>query len=432
LWQPREADLPARPLAAVMRWWAGLPRSDSLPSIKAIDPQALGPAADHLLIVEPIEAGQDFVYRYYGAGVARADGHDMTGQRASALGDHAGLFVMATYRAVLMRRQPLYTEHEPPQNLFVTQYDRLILPLADADGKANRLVVGNVPEAPMRTLVDTVMDGVLVLDRAGRIRMANPAALAMLGTGEAELLGHPVAELLLAEFIAAGPGAGEGLVTQAREAAARRDDGREFPVEVSIGETRRGRDSVFIAVLRDISARKAAEERYRALAFTDPLTGLANRLLFEERMAQAIARARRTRSQLALFMIDLDDFKTINDRFGHPAGDKLLTGFAQRVQGVVREIDVLARFGGDEFALVQTDLLDAEGARTLAGRLFQALAEPFQLDGRAVPLTVSLGIALHPQDGESMQALIEHADQALYVAKSRGGACHVFYRELAA
>lgn len=429
LWQPREADLPAPPLAAIMRWWAGLPRVGALPAAEAIDPQALGPVADHLLVVEPVEGGQDFLYRRYGAAVARADGRDLTGRRASEFGNHAGLFVAATYRAVLTRRQPLYTEHEPPQNLFVTQYDRLVLPLADAGGGIGWLVVGNVPEAPMRTLVDTVMDGVLVLDRAGRIRMANPAASEMFGADEAGLLGRPVAELLRAEFIAAGPG--EGLVTRAREATARRDDGRAFPVEVSIGEARRGRESLFIAVLRDVSAHKAAEERYRALAFTDPLTGLANRLLFEERMAQALARARRTRSRLALFMIDLDDFKTINDRFGHPAGDRLLVGFARRMQGAVREIDVLARFGGDEFALVQTDLSDAEGARVLAGRLFQALAEPFRLDGETVPLTASLGIALYPQDGESMPALIEHADRALYAAKNRGGAGHVFYRELA-
>jgi diguanylate cyclase (GGDEF)-like protein len=201
---------------------------------------------------------------------------------------------------------------------------------------------------------------------------------------------------------------------------------------VSIGRTRRAHRLLFVAVLRDVSARKAAEARYRTLALTDPLTGLANRVLFQDRLGQALARARRAREGLALMMIDLDGFKAVNDRFGHPGGDRVLRDFAGRIRAAVREADVLARLGGDEFALIQTDLEQPEGALTLAERLLAALAEPFLLDGQSLALGASLGIAVYPRHGESIGLLTEHADQALYRAKRRGGRCFVLYDALKA
>jgi diguanylate cyclase (GGDEF)-like protein len=129
-------------------------------------------------------------------------------------------------------------------------------------------------------------------------------------------------------------------------------------------------------------------------------------------------------------MIDLDGFKAVNDRFGHPGGDRLLRDFAARIRAAVREADVLARLGGDEFALVQTDLEQPRGVVALAERLLAALAEPFRLDGEALALGASLGIAVYPRHGESVELLTERADQALYRAKRRGGRCFELFDAL--
>jgi diguanylate cyclase (GGDEF)-like protein/PAS domain S-box-containing protein len=431
LWRPRESDLPVPPLVSLLRWWMALPRASGAPPVQDIDPATLVAVGDHVLLLEPVEDGRDLVYRRYAPALVRTFGRDLTGQHVSAIGGHSGLFIAASYRAVLRRGEPLCTAHEPESDL-VTQSDRIVLPLAGPDGTVARLVVGCVPEAPFRALIDTVMDGMLVLDRHGAIRMANAPATTLLGCSEERLLGRELREVLRADFLTAWLDGGEGIVTAAREAVACRADGTTCPVEVSIGRTRRAHRPLFVAVLRDVSARKAAEARYRALALTDPLTGLANRVLFQDRLGQALARARRAREGLALMMIDLDGFKAVNDRFGHPGGDRVLRDFAGRIRAAVREADVLARLGGDEFALIQTDLEQPEGALTLAERLLAALAEPFLLDGQSLALGASLGIAVYPRHGESIGLLTEHADQALYRAKRRGGRCFVLYDALKA
>ncbi len=421
LWRPSERDLPARPLVDLSLWWSGLPRRGALPGLQP-DPQVPASVQDYLILAEPSEDRCDFTYRRYGAGLIRAFGRDMRGAKVSAFGGHVAVFTAAVYRAVVLRGEPIYTAHEPASDL-VSQSDRVVLPMAGPDGSVAQLLIANVPEVSYGTLLDMVMDGILIFDGSGTIRMANAPVAALLGGSEASLQGRPMAEILTAPFIAEGLASGDGPVTTAREALARRVDGSEFAVEVSVGETRRGPRPLFVAVVRDISARKAAEAHYRALAFTDPLTGLANRVLFRDRLDQALARARRARAGLALLMIDLDGFKTVNDRFGHGGGDQALQEFARRLQGEVREADILARLGGDEFALVQTDLEQPAGVQALADRLIVAMAEPFRLGDRSVSLAASIGVAVFPSDGEDALVLAEHADRALYRAKARGGAC---------
>jgi diguanylate cyclase (GGDEF)-like protein/PAS domain S-box-containing protein len=419
LWRPRESDLPVPMLANLLHWWAQPPPRPALPADL--------PEAGHLAMIEPLEGGHDFVYRRYGPALVRAFGHDLTGRRVSAQGGHVALFNAAVYRAVLQRQEPIYTAHEPASEL-VSRADRLVLPLVGDDGVVG-LMAGIVTEAPFRSLVDIVMDAVLVFDQAGRILVANAPAAALLGYSAEKLVGQPVTEVLQAGFVAAGLGSGEGIVTAAREASVRRADGSACPVEVSIGESRRELRRLFVAVLRDITARKAEEDRYRALALTDPLTGLANRTLFQDRLGQALARSRRSGRPVALHLIDLDGFKAINDRFGHPTGDRVLQAFAERVRPVIRETDVLARLGGDEFALVQTELAHAGGAALLADRVLEALEEPLRIDGQRVAIRASLGVALHPEQGSTVEQLTEHADCALYRAKRRGGRCRVLFAE---
>ena len=170
------------------------------------------------------------------------------------------------------------------------------------------------------------------------------------------------------------------------------------------------------------SAIERGEQRRRlnALAFFDSLTGLPNRVLLADRLSQAIASAARRQSLFALHFYDLDGFKTINDRYGHIAGDDVLRGVAQRFGGAARDEDTVARVGGDEFVVVQPNVRDRADAEALASRLRKTLEEPFVIDGAEHRLTASAGIALFPSDGKEPATLLARADAALYRVKASG------------
>jgi len=167
------------------------------------------------------------------------------------------------------------------------------------------------------------------------------------------------------------------------------------------------------------------------LAHYDPLTDLPNRVLFQKHLVEALARRARKGDQLAVHFIDLDRFKTVNDTLGHPLGDALLREAAERLRACVREGDTVARLGGDEFAVVQTGLSDMGGATRLAGRIVEAMAAPFDLQGHQVVIGASVGVAAAPSDGEDADELLKKADMALYRAKGDGrGAFHFFERAM--
>ncbi|MEW5754810.1 MAG: GGDEF domain-containing protein [Pseudomonadota bacterium] len=155
------------------------------------------------------------------------------------------------------------------------------------------------------------------------------------------------------------------------------------------------------------------------LAHHDNLTGLPNRLLFTARLRHAIQRARRERSKAAVYIIDLDSFKQINDSYGHVAGDELLRQVAARLTGALREEDTVARLGGDEFAVIMEAVDGTPEAEQLSGKVRDCFSKPFALEGRAVKLSASIGISLFPDDGEDFDALVRHADHLMY--RSRGG-----------
>lgn len=158
----------------------------------------------------------------------------------------------------------------------------------------------------------------------------------------------------------------------------------------------------------------------RAQALHDPLTGLANRLLLEDRLAQAIALSQRHRRRTGLAYLDLDGFKAINEQQGHRFGDQVLAQTAARLQQVIRRSDTLARVGGDEMVLVLPDLRQAAAAETVCARV-QAALRDLEVQGRACRLGISIGLALHPDDAPSSEGLLEQADQALRAAKAQGG-----------
>jgi diguanylate cyclase (GGDEF)-like protein len=173
--------------------------------------------------------------------------------------------------------------------------------------------------------------------------------------------------------------------------------------------------------LRFAVARKAQTDRLDHLAQYDDLTGLANRALLRDRLARALAAARRRHTHVAVMILDLDGFKAVNDTLGHAAGDRLLAVIAERLRGRVRETDTVARLGGDEFALVIEDLARPEHATTVARKLLDTIEPPVRLDGQEARVGASLGVAIYPRDGEDPAVLLRLADAAMYQVKAEGG-----------
>jgi diguanylate cyclase (GGDEF)-like protein len=186
----------------------------------------------------------------------------------------------------------------------------------------------------------------------------------------------------------------------------------------------------WVSTHEDITERRRAEAALAFMARHDALTELPNRMLFQERLIEAIAVARRG-TQCALLCLDLDHFKTINDTLGHPVGDSLLRAVADRLSAAVRNVDTVARLGGDEFAIIQTELSSPDHAAILANRIIMALREPFSIDGHWVVTGTSIGIAIATRDGTSSDALLMNADIALYLAKAdRRGTFRFFEPEM--
>lgn len=202
----------------------------------------------------------------------------------------------------------------------------------------------------------------------------------------------------------------------------RSKSGDIYPKWVAISTIRNdfGEVMYYMASFTDISERKAAEARIEHLAHHDVLTGLPNRFSFEIRLEQAILTAHREQKLLALFFIDLDKFKYINDTLGHHFGDKLLVTIAQRLNNCVRENDIVARIGGDEFVVVLTGLDHPEHAGSIAEKLCTEISRPCDIDGHDIQSTTSIGVSIYPNDALSVEALMKNADVAMYHAKDSG------------
>jgi diguanylate cyclase (GGDEF)-like protein len=182
-----------------------------------------------------------------------------------------------------------------------------------------------------------------------------------------------------------------------------------------------------VVILEDVTERKRAQDRIEHLARYDELTGLANRMQFVEHIQGVLAAVRTTGWHIALHMIDLDRFKTINDTLGHPIGDKLLKDVARRLSAIIGPGDMITRFGGDEFVVLQTAAAHRDEAGALAERLAKAIGDPFDIDGHRIDIGASIGITMAPDDGVDADELLKKADMALYAAKNDGGGDHRFF-----
>lgn len=200
-------------------------------------------------------------------------------------------------------------------------------------------------------------------------------------------------------------------------------DGATFQIEstTSLLRDSRGKITGTIEIIRDITEHIKNQQAIRDMAFHDPLTGLANRRLFEDRLEQAIAKAKRYEMKLGLLYMDLDYFKEINDTFGHEAGDQVLVEAAQRIKSCCkRELDTISRLGGDEFCIVFSNCGDIEELSAIAQKLLAVFAPPFLVGDAQVKVTTSIGIAIFPDNGSNMKGLEIAADRAMYAAKKAG------------
>ena len=206
------------------------------------------------------------------------------------------------------------------------------------------------------------------------------------------------------------------------EAWGRRKSGDAYPAwcAVSAVRTQDGRITHYVAIFSDVSDRKRAEARIEFLAHHDSLTGLPNRVLLRDRFDQAIAHAARAHTKIALLFLDVDHFKAVNDSLGHPVGDALLRQIAKRLRDCVRAEDTVCRQGGDEFVILLTDVGDTQAASVVAEKVLATLREPLEVDGHSLSTACSLGISLHPDDGEGFDVLLQKADTAMYRAKGSG------------
>ena len=275
-------------------------------------------------------------------------------------------------------------------------------------------------------------DAVITFSESEGITSFNPAAERMFGHAAADVLGEPVELLLQGEkrntrrsVVSGGESIWDRLSESRRphESLGQHKNGEGLYLEIGVSRMNGG----FVAIIRDISARREADAHTRYLAHFDSLTGLPNRVLFQERLNQAIVQAKRAKTALCVMMLDLDRFKEVNDTLGHHVGDKLLTETARRIVASVRESDTVTRLGGDEFAILLTNLTDPRNAGTVGESIVHAIAEPFEVGGEHVRTSVSIGITTFPEDGQDPEGLLRNADRALYRAKAKGRNTYQFY-----
>lgn len=211
----------------------------------------------------------------------------------------------------------------------------------------------------------------------------------------------------------------------------RRKNGEVYPEWLSITSVKGSEEETvqYIGLFSDITKLKQDEEKLYFQAHYDPLTKLPNRMLILERLSQAVKRARREKKRAALFFVDLDRFKHVNDSFGHVAGDEILKKAAHRLLSCVRETDTIGRSGGDEFIVVLPDIEGRKEASFVAKKIIEKLSHPFQLEGQEIFLGASVGIAIVPDDSEEEDLLLKNADMAMYKAKASGRSTFCFFSD---
>lgn len=320
------------------------------------------------------------------------------------------------------------------QHRYPTPFQRQLL---EVSGHIAGIVLNQLRRQRSQRIAERVLanveESIVVTDTQNRIRWVNPAFTRITGYAPEEVMGKSPRLLSSGRHDSGFYRAlWERLLTDGHwqgEIWNRRKDGQIYPewLSISLVHDARGKLTHHVAIFSDITERKAAEARIAYLASHDSLTGLPNRNLARDRLEAAIARARREGTLLAVLFVDLDNFKLVNDSLGHAAGDALLMQIAARLSNCVRQTDTVSRHGGDEFLLILSDVGSALNASEVAEKVLEAMDEPFMADGLELSTSLSIGIALFPDDGTNFDALVQRSDIAMFHAKESGRNGYRFY-----
>jgi diguanylate cyclase (GGDEF)-like protein/PAS domain S-box-containing protein len=295
-------------------------------------------------------------------------------------------------------------------------------------------------EGWLATLLQSIGEGVIATDKSGNITFMNPVAEKLTGWRQEESINKPLTSVLhmvdeensklvrvsIPELLSQNlrnPVNGNVQIVNYED---------KVPIELSSAIIKDSKDSIsgLVLVLHDLTERKRYEEKLRYNAIHDHLTELPNRFLFFDRLNMALAHAQRDIHKLGALMLDLDEFKKVNDTWGHNMGDKLLRSVAHRLVHMFRKGDTIARLGGDEFVLLLPEIPQPEVARNVAERILHSFHKPFEFDGLKISITASIGISIFPDDGEDADTIIRNADIAMYRAKDEGrNRYHQYSRE---
>jgi diguanylate cyclase (GGDEF)-like protein/PAS domain S-box-containing protein len=285
-----------------------------------------------------------------------------------------------------------------------------------------------------RKIIDHTSEAMMVTDLAHRIIAVNPAFESITGYSAAEAIGQTPRILHSGRH---APSFYQDIWSSVAECGQwegeiwdRHKDGEIYPKQLRIHALHEGdAKSHYLAVFTDISLQKAQEARFEYLAHHDPLTGLPNRLAMDLQLEEIVSKAARSDSRLAVLIIDLDNFKTVNDSLGHHAGDRMLSLIARRLQSLPGESAHLFRLGGDEFVVVLENMLHVDQVVERVQALVRAIVEPCDIDGHQLHTSPSIGISLYPSDGDDAETLVRNADTAMYYAKANGRNNYQFFAE---
>lgn len=347
--------------------------------------------------------------------------------QASAAGRPVDAPARLQHRSLGEREVNLTWVPERGSDGSVVGFYSLIHDVTDQKRDERRLMAADV-------VFRSTTEAAAILDDRGGIIAVNPAFIdvsgydgkACVGKNWAFILAEPKSDQSSLIWNAANEGGG-----WRGEAWLRRAGGEVFAAWLTIDSIhpQGGEKEVrgFVIVFADISTVKEAERRLEFLAHHDPLTGLSNRVMFNERLAHVLTRSMRQKKVVALLYLDLDGFKHVNDSFGHEVGDRVLVVVGERLKSWLRAEDTLARLGGDEFGVLLEEVTDPWAAAQAAEKIIEGMRAPVKVDGRDLVIGVSIGISLFPNDGDNVTLLIRNADTAMYQAKGRGGNCAHFY-----